>query len=206
MTPEEFYAAYPIPGLPRERAIVREILSGNTPSWAFKLKEILPGVKVTMDYLALGSDQNFCRCPMTPFAAQAIGNALNYKFPTQKLVDLIWKYANKKLPPKPQDWYKHEQDMRSGKNYLKFNQIVNYTPTLDLVAGHKKDVVSSVQRFKTTPRHVAIYGWHQLNGKPIQPPTLIHDWNYEDYSHGIRLVKCDDPEFAGPCSIDQSPL
>ena len=36
---------------------------------------------------------------------------------------------------------------------------------------------------------MAIYGWHQLNGTPIQPLTTVHvDW-YVDYSHGIRLVK-----------------
>ncbi len=29
----------------------------------------------------------------------------------------------------------------------------------------------------------------QLNGKPIQPLTLVH-WNrYVDYSHGVRLVR-----------------
>jgi len=35
---------------------------------------------------------------------------------------------------------------------------------------------------------VAIYGWHKLDGKPIQPLYTGHvDW-YVDYSHGIRLV------------------
>jgi hypothetical protein len=35
---------------------------------------------------------------------------------------------------------------------------------------------------------VAIYGWHKLDGKPIQPLYTGHvDW-YVDYSHGIRLI------------------
>jgi len=35
---------------------------------------------------------------------------------------------------------------------------------------------------------VAIYGWHQLNGIPIQPLYAGHINSYVDYSHGIRLV------------------
>jgi hypothetical protein len=36
---------------------------------------------------------------------------------------------------------------------------------------------------------VAIFGWHYLSGKPIQPLYSGHvDW-YVDYSHGIRPVR-----------------
>jgi hypothetical protein len=35
---------------------------------------------------------------------------------------------------------------------------------------------------------VAIYGWHQPNGKPIQPLYTGHVNWYVDYSHGIRLI------------------
>ena len=39
------------------------------------------------------------------------------------------------------------------------------------------------------PNRVAIYGWHYLNGQPIQPTYAGHvDW-YIDYSHGIRPVR-----------------
>jgi hypothetical protein len=55
------------------------------------------------------------------------------------------------------------------------------------VAGIKKDVVIT-KELSERPGHVAIYGWHKLDGKPIQPLTTVHvDW-YVDYSHGIRLV------------------
>ena len=57
-----------------------------------------------------------------------------------------------------------------------------------LVAGHKKDVVISA-RLANAPEKVAIYGWHKLDGKPIQPLTIVHNDTYVDYSHGIRLVK-----------------
>ena len=36
---------------------------------------------------------------------------------------------------------------------------------------------------------MAIYGWHQLNGVPIQPLYVGHVDFYVDYSHGIRLVR-----------------
>ena len=56
-----------------------------------------------------------------------------------------------------------------------------------LVAGNKKDVVDSV-RLLEKPNRVAIYGWHKLDGFPIQPLTIVHKDMYVDYSHGIRLV------------------
>ena len=36
---------------------------------------------------------------------------------------------------------------------------------------------------------MAIYGWHKLDGKPIQPLTIVHKETYVDYSHGVRLVR-----------------
>src|SRR5439155_12134553 len=57
-----------------------------------------------------------------------------------------------------------------------------------LAAGHKKDVVISA-RLANAPGKVAIYGWHQTNGAPIQPLYLGHTEAWVDYSHGIRLVR-----------------
>jgi hypothetical protein len=38
------------------------------------------------------------------------------------------------------------------------------------------------------PGRLAIYGWHQSNGEPIQPLSTAHGLEYVDYSHGVRLV------------------
>jgi hypothetical protein len=57
-----------------------------------------------------------------------------------------------------------------------------------LVAGIKKDVVIT-NRLKEKPNRVAIYGWHKLDGEPIQPLTIVHKETYVDYSHGTRLVR-----------------
>jgi hypothetical protein len=56
-----------------------------------------------------------------------------------------------------------------------------------LTAGHQKDVVIS-NRLTQHPDRVAIYGWHQPNGKPVQPLSTVHENSYADYSHGVRLV------------------
>ena len=52
----------------------------------------------------------------------------------------------------------------------------------------REDVVIANKVFATTGK-VAIYGWHKLDGKPIQPLYTGHSAAYADYSHGIRLVK-----------------
>jgi hypothetical protein len=56
-----------------------------------------------------------------------------------------------------------------------------------LTAGHKKDVVIAARVFES-PGRVGIYGWHKLDGKPIQPLYTGHTAAHVDYSHGIRLV------------------
>jgi hypothetical protein len=58
--------------------------------------------------------------------------------------------------------------------------------SFDLVAGHKKDIIKPRRSGRVT-----IYGWHKLNGHPIQPPSNVHDDDYEDYANCLRLVKLD---------------
>ena len=57
-----------------------------------------------------------------------------------------------------------------------------------LVAGHQKDVVISA-KLASAPGKVAIYGWHQTNGVPIQPLYLKHIASWVDYSQCVRLVQ-----------------
>jgi hypothetical protein len=66
-------------------------------------------------------------------------------------------------------------------------------PLGTLIGGTKKDVVIS-NRIRNelkplVPKPVVIYGWHQLNGVPIQSLYNGHGETYADYSHGIRLVQ-----------------
>jgi hypothetical protein len=55
------------------------------------------------------------------------------------------------------------------------------------LSGHKKDVVIT-NRLAQKKDKIAIYGWHQCAGAPIQPLSTVHDSCYADYSHGIRFV------------------
>ena len=57
-----------------------------------------------------------------------------------------------------------------------------------LIAEIKKDVVVT-NRLGEKPNRVAIFGWHKLDGIPIQPLTIVHVNWYVDYSHGVRLMK-----------------
>ena len=92
-----------------------------------------------------------------------------------------------KLEPKPLT-----KDRETVETFVQHNDIIEHQrgdkPLGELIAGHKKDVVVT-NRLKEKPDKVAIYGWHKLDGKPIQPLYVGHADYYVDYSHGIRLLR-----------------
>ncbi|MEA2733936.1 MAG: hypothetical protein QOE14_387 [Humisphaera sp.] len=179
-----------LPPKARESAIVQEITRGNIPEFLRKFKTIRVDVcayEVMPDYLAIGRDDDFVRMPMTPQSAKAIADAFGCSLPTRKMVNDIYAAADVKLEPKPLT-----KDRETIETFVQHNDIIEQQragkPLGQLVAGHKKDVVIS-NRLKEKPNRVAIYGWHKLDGKPIQPLYIGHADYYVDYSHGIRLVK-----------------
>ena len=141
---------------------------------------------VSPDYLSIGTDEDWARIPLTPMAAQKIADSFNCFLPTRKMVDLIYQQSTVKLEPVPMYafrdssvtmWQHHLiiEGQRKGKK--------------GLIAGIKKDVVISGKISRDAkPDREAIYGWHQLNGKPIQPLYTGHINWWVDYSHGIRLI------------------
>jgi hypothetical protein len=138
------------------------------------------------DYLSIGSNADFFRIPMSPMTGTKIANLLNCSLPTKKIVDDIYKNAEVKLEPKPMT-----EKREAVETFLKHNQIIEEQrqgETLGkLVAGIKKDIVIT-NKLLEKPDKVAIYGWHKLDGNPIQPVYTGHIGRYVDYSHGIRLV------------------
>ena len=105
------------------------------------------------------------------------------------MVDDIYAAAEVKVEPHPMT-----RDRDAVETFVQHNDIIEQQRAAKnhklgrLLAGHKKDVVVS-NRLKDSPNSVAIYGWHKLDGKPIQTLYTGHvDW-YVDYSHGVRLVK-----------------
>jgi hypothetical protein len=183
----------------REDAIRRELLHGNIPSFLRKFSAVeVNGVdssgvthkisyEVMPDYLAIGSDKDFVRMPMTPYTAQAFCDAFGFVLPTSRMVDDIWAAAATHLDPRPLT-----VERESPLTFLQHHQIIEEqlkgTPRGVFVAGIKKDIVLT-NKLLEKPQRVAIYGWHYTTGKPIQPVYSGHvDW-YVDYSHGVRPVR-----------------
>lgn len=193
----------------REKAILQQVLNGNIPDFMREFKPLTLSAKsadgqmhtttvhVMPDYLAIGSNEDFVNIPMDPMTAQKIADQTGSVLPTRKLVNDIYQQAQVKLSPKPQT---PGPQMMSNDYYLKHAHTLKqqrHDAGMQLgqvLAGHKKDVVLT-NRLEQYPDRVAIYGWHQPNGKAIQPLSTIHENTYADYSHGVRLV-------AGTMTID----
>ena len=183
----------------REAAILRELLSGNIPSFLRTLRTVqvrhtdsagvthTASYEVMPDYLGIGSDEDWVRMPMQPYTAQAFCDAFGFVLPTTKMSDDIRAAADVHLDPRPLT-----EEREAPATFLQHHDIIaaqlEGKPAGTFVAGIKKDVVVS-NRLQERPARVAIYGWHYPDGKPIQPLYTGHvDW-YVDYSHGIRPVR-----------------
>lgn len=190
-----------LPLADREQAIEREILSGNVPRFLRALKPVnlqptgssrTLTCFVTPDYLAVGSDMDFLRVPLTPVTAQRIADRLDAMLPTRRIVDAVWHSAVGKLEPAP---IPPSPAMSSVPVFHDHQKLVEKQRAQDgipdgaLLAGIKKDIViTPLLALRPPPPRVAIYGWHRLDGSPIQPLSLVHKATYADYSHGVRLV------------------
>jgi hypothetical protein len=191
-----------ITGAVREANILQEFKIGNIPEF---LRNFIPitvsdgsntiTYKVMPDVLCVGSNTDYVRMPMNPHTAQAIADQYDCTLITRKMSNDIWKSAVNKLEPKP--WGPpYDGDMiktyRVGiHNTTIQNQLVAAQANpFALTSGHKKDVVLTNKLAPHNPaKRVAIYGWIQPNGQPIQGLNPVsHEDTYEDYSHGIRLV------------------
>lgn len=187
----------------REHAIAREIFSGNVPDFLRRLSPVniihvadgltnQATLHVTPDYLAVGSDEDYFLAPLSPTTAQRLADELECILPTRKIVNAIYTAANVKLEPSP---IPPSSAMTTVPVFAEHNALVKTQraaslaahPPGALIAGHKKDVVISA-KLATATNKVAIYGWHRINGEPIQPLYTGHTSAWVDYSHGIRLV------------------
>lgn len=184
----------------REQAILAQVLAGNVPDSARQFREVTVQAKgkdgqshtvklqVIPDYVSIGSDADSVRIPMSPITAQKIADTTGTSLPTRKMVDSIYSQADVKLAPQP---LPAGAKMMSNEYYAEHDrrvdaQLAGQAPG-QLVAGNKKDLLISPS-MDSHPGKVIIYGWHQKDGKPIQPLSWIHENSYADYSHGVRLV------------------
>lgn len=182
----------------RDSLALIQFNEGNVPDFLKKFTKIKTSITdslgkihkayyyVSTDYLSIGTNSSWARVPLTPQTAQIIANKWNCFLPTKKIVDEIYHQAVVKLEPVPMYIYRDSSITMWQHHLIIEGQRKNRK---GLIAGIKKDVVISEKIFSDSkPNRVAIYGWHQSNGKPIQPLYTGHVNWYVDYSHGIRLV------------------
>ena len=183
----------------RDSLAVQEILSGNLPSFIKQFvavnvvmvdstsgRKIEATYFVSPDYLSLGTDEDWARINITPMAAQQIADSFHCFLPTRKMVDDIYKSASIKLEPVPMYAFRDSTPTMYQHHLIIEGQRKGRS---GLIAGIKKDVVISGKiNHDAKPDRVAIYGWHKLDGKPIQPLYTGHVNWWVDYSQGIRLV------------------
>ena len=181
----------------RESEIVKAILAGNVPSESRKMVGIQVSLDgkdgrqhqatyfVMSDYLAIGSDADCIRMPMTPISAMAICDKLSCELITEKISDDVFSAAERRAVPHP---LTADRDQVSA--FVVHNKSIEdaFQGKVGLLTvGIKKDIVLT-NRLNEKPHRVAIYGWHYPDGRAIQPLYVGHvDW-YVDYSHGLRLM------------------
>jgi hypothetical protein len=188
----------------RETVLEREIRSGNVPDFyrhfcPVSVTNVLAGQTnvatfyAAPDYLAVGTDADYFITPLSPATAQRLADSLSCRLPTPRMVDAIYRAAPLKLAPAP---IPPSPAMTTVAVFARHNALVQAArkawidqfPLGTLVAGNHKDVVITA-RLTVPSRQVAIYGWHQTNGVPIQPLYTGHRATWVDYSQGIRLVQ-----------------
>jgi hypothetical protein len=189
----------------REKIIYKEIKKGNVPDFLRKLHQIKEVIKldsqnyelkyyVLPDYFAIGNNDDFIYVPMTPILAQRVANITKCSLPTKIMVNQIYTNAEIKLVPQP---------IPPTKAMITVPIFINHTDSVisqlrpywdlhkngALTSGNKKDIIISNKIYGESSARVVIYGWHKLDGKPIQPVYNKHVNTWADYSHGIRLVQ-----------------
>lgn len=200
LTGADFYkTAFPFKWQQRDSFALKEVFAGNIPSF---LKKFIPvhvqiidsltgkTIKATYyaapDYLSVGTDDDWARINITPYAAQKIADSFNCFLPTRKMVDDIHKASKVKLEPVPMYAFRDSTPTMYHHHLIIEGQRKGRK---GLISGIQKDVVISGKISRDTrPQRVAIYGWHKLDGKPIQPLYTGHSYWWVDYSQGIRLV------------------
>lgn len=183
----------------RDSFVLNQVFAGNVPSFLKKFvaihvqitdsstgKIIKATYFVAPDYLSVGTDANWARVNITPYAAQKIADRFHCFLPTRKMVDDIYKAAKLKLEPVPMYAFRDSTPTMYQHHLIVEGQRKGRK---GLIAGIQKDVVISGRLLHDAkPDRVAIYGWHKLDGEPIQPLYTGHIYWWVDYSQSIRLV------------------
>ena len=183
----------------REQSIISEFLQGNVPPETRRLiplqihattsdgRSLAALCFVTSDCLAIGSEQDSVRLALTPGAALTLAGKLGCLLITPRISDAINDAATARLTPQPMTAARESLATLLQHQKLIQQQLLKQGSAGGLVTGAKKDLVLA-RRLLEHPGRVALYGWHQPDGLPIQPLYSGHTDKYVDYSHGVRLM------------------
>ena len=174
----------------REDLIYREVMDGNVPDFmkSFVEVKVSPTVSVYVmpDYVSIGSNDDYLRCPINCLTAQKIADEIGLALPTRKIVNDTWAAGTVKLIPSPKG-PPYDSSMLSAEAIINFNIRVEIQRKgrFGLIVGQSKDIICS-NEIAQHPGHVIIYGWIKPTGEPIQGVQWIHESTYSDYSQHIR--------------------
>lgn len=183
----------------REREAILAINRGNVPAMfrrriPIEVTKNIDGQPYTLKYyasqdvLSIGTDEDFVRMPMSPPALALLLKTQQCMLPTPQMVDQIHQ-ASIRLKPIP---IPPSAAMTSVAEFARHNDLIEQQlstlaiPGNAILAGHKKDVVICKD---LKAGYVALYGWHEPDGKAIQPVYTKHLESWVDYSHGARFIE-----------------
>ncbi|HKY63503.1 MAG TPA: hypothetical protein VJR29_08800 [bacterium] len=196
----------------RENAILEQIELGNVPEFLRRPKAVtIKGpdggeVKtyVMPDYIAIGSNEDFVRVPLSPILAQALARKYDWCLPTKTIVEETYAQAGKRVVGPS---YSHPEEFQANSAYLDsagfyLRSDLDIKAQLKgvalgtLVAGGKKELVVSPQvavRYAGGKAGEAIdfYGLYGADEIPIQR-TPGHGreagYRHTEYALGVRFV------------------
>jgi hypothetical protein len=177
-----FLAAAPAAGAARERYFEANV---DAPTWVDVPLGNGVVIRVSNDYMQAQG----IRVPLWPSTAQRVADRFGAMLPTKKLVDTIWRAATVKVEPRPMNYRPLAGDdvrVIAQHEAIVDGQVAGRTGLID---GPLKNYI--VGRALTTPAAVGkqyLYGWHRLNGEPIQPVFGGHSARFSDYAAGTRLI------------------
>jgi len=196
----------------RENAILEQIELGNVPNFLRRPKAVIikgpdgGEVKtyVMPDYIAVGSDDDFVRVPLSPLVAQALARRYGLNLPTKTIVEETYLQAGKRVVGPS---YTHADEFEENSAYLDSagfylrhsediqSQLEGVEPGT-LVAGGKKELVVSPfvsVRFAggRADESIDFYGLYDEGGIPVQR-TPGHGreagYRHTEYALGVRFV------------------
>lgn len=188
-----------------QNAILLQIELGNIPSFLRKPKAVqIPradGGSITVyvmpDVMAIGSDKDYLRIPITPVVAQALALRQGLSLPTKTIVEHVYKEAGRtgKQTIGP-NYFRSPEDsafLDSPGFYIRhsgeIDELLGDSPPGTLTSGGKKELVVSPGA-ASGDGTIHFYGLRDDKGHPIQT-TSAHGGSEAGYKHteyplGIR--------------------